>query len=165
MVVFRKGWQTMNRTMSKIFACLLGLAVFGLLPSIQAQEAPSLGTLVRLPTSASSVTVVHALPEGQRGADITGRPEFQTQTLAARDGRVEVTVSPEPVWIIEGDLPAQPNVSADASPFGFHPALAPGFGFDFAKEMGVRWHRPGFYLMWVLGQPDVCRRQLRLGAV
>ena len=143
----------MNRTISKSCACLVGLAVFGILPSIQAQKAGSQGTLVRLPTSVPSVSVVHALPRGQRGTDISGRPEFRTQTLAATDGRVEVTVSPEPVWIVEGELSAQPNVSADASPFGFHPALAPGFGFDFAKEIGVRWHRPGLYLMWVLGQP------------
>ncbi len=145
----------MSRTGRKTIACLLGLAVLGFLPITQAQEAPSPGTLVRLPTSASNVTVIHALPEGQRGADITGLPQFQTQTLTARDGRVEVVVTSEPVFIIEGELSAQPQGSADASPFGFHPALAPGFGFEFAQELGVRWHRPGLYLMWVLGQPDV----------
>jgi len=53
----------MNRTISKSFACLVGLAVFGILPSIQAQKAGSQGTLVRLPTSVPSVTVVHTLPE------------------------------------------------------------------------------------------------------
>ena len=42
----------MNRTISKTVACLVGLAVFGILPSTMAQEAPSPGTLVRLPTSA-----------------------------------------------------------------------------------------------------------------
>ena len=42
----------MIRTMDATFACLLGLAVFGPLPSIQAQEPPSQDTLVRLPTSA-----------------------------------------------------------------------------------------------------------------
>ncbi len=145
----------MNRATSKVSACLFAIALFGILPSTLAQEATRLGTLVRLPTSATNVTVVHALPEGQRVADITGRPEFQTQTLSARDGKVEITVSPEPMWIVEGELPAQPQVSADASPFGFHPALAPGLGFDFAKDIGVQWHRPGLYLMWVLGQPDV----------
>ncbi len=145
----------MIRTMDTTFSCLLGLAAFGLLPSIQAQEPPSQDTLVRLPTSASSVTVVHALPEGRRGADIIGHPEFHTQMLPTRGGSVEVNVSSEPVWIIEGELPAQGDVSVDASPFGFHPALAPGFGFDYAEEIGVRWHRPGLYLMWVLGQPDV----------
>jgi hypothetical protein len=153
----QEGWQTMNRITAFMFACGLGLAVYGILPSIQAQERSSQGTLVRLPTRASGVTAVHALPQKQRGADITGRPEFQTRTLAARDGRVEVTVSPEPLWIIEGELPAQPSGSANASPFGFHPALAPRFGFDFAKHIGVRWHRPGLYLMWVLGQPDLSR--------
>ena len=145
----------MIRTMDATFACLLGLTVFGLPPGIQAQQASSQDTLVRLPTSASSVTVVHALPEGQRGANIIGHPEFHTQMLPARDGSVEVNVSSEPVWIIEGDLPAQGNLSVDSSPFGFHPALAPGFGFGYAEEIGVRWHRPGLYLMWVLGQPDV----------
>jgi hypothetical protein len=145
----------MNQKMDTISAGLLGFVVFGILPSTQAQEAPALGTLIQLPASASNVTVVHALPEDQRGADITGRPQFQTQAIAAKDGRVEITVSPEPVWIIEGELPAQPSVSANRSPFGFHPALAPGSGFDFAEEIGVRWHRPGLYLMWVLGQPNV----------
>ena len=56
----------MNRTISKSFACLVGLAVFGILPSIQAQKAGSQGTPVRLPTSVPSVTVVHALPQGHR---------------------------------------------------------------------------------------------------
>ena len=126
-------------------------ALFWLVPL----AASGQDVLVRLPTSASSVTAVHALPEKQRGDDIIGRPEFHTQRLAARGGRVEITVSTEPVWIFEGELPAQTSVSADASPFGFHPALAPGFGFDFAEHIGVRWHRPGLYLMWVLGQPDL----------
>ncbi|MBM4088362.1 MAG: hypothetical protein FJ276_02875 [Planctomycetes bacterium] len=145
----------MIRTMNTTFFCLLGLAVFGFLPGIQAQVACSQDTLVRLPTSASSVTVVHALPDGQRGADIIGRPEFHTQTLPARNGSIEVNVSSEPVWIIEGELTARAGVLVDASPFGFHPALAPGFRFVYAEEIGVRWHRPGLYLMWVLGQPDV----------
>ena len=145
----------MTRTMNATVAFFLWLAVIGFVPSTQAQEAPSQDTLARLPTSASSVTAVLALPEKQRGDDIIGRPEFQTQRLAAKDGWAEISVSTEPVWIVEGELPAQTSVSADASPFGFHPALAPGFGFDFAEQIGVRWHRPGLYLMWVLGQPDL----------
>jgi hypothetical protein len=43
-------------------------------------------------------------------------------------------VSSEPVWIIEGELPARASVSVDASPFGFHPALAPGVGFGTLKK-------------------------------
>ncbi len=116
----QEDWRTMIRTLDTMVACLLGLTMIGLLPAIQAQEATSHGTPVRLPTSASSVTVVHALPEGQRGADIIGHPEFHTQMLPARDGSVEVNVSSEPVWIIECNLPARASMSVGTSPFGFH---------------------------------------------
>lgn len=141
--------------MNRRLAYPAGIVLLGLLSAVQAQEPARQETLVRVPTSVSSVTVVHALPEGRRGAEIRDCPEFQTRTLAASGGAVEVPVSREPVWIIEGELASPPAASADASCLGFHPASAPGFGFDLATEIGVRWHRPGFYFMWVLGQPDV----------
>ena len=58
----------MTRTMNATVAFFLWLAVIGFVPSTQAQEAPSQGALVRLPTRVSTVTVVCALPEKQRGS-------------------------------------------------------------------------------------------------
>lgn len=141
--------------MSRCVAGVLCMVLISLVDAAQAQEFFRQQTVVRVPTEATSVTLIQALPVGKRGSETSGRPEFSTQTLTPNKGSVEVRVSPEPLWIVEGELPDQPGLTADASPFGFHPAQAPGVGFDYAKEIGVHWHRPRFYFMWVLGQPDL----------
>jgi hypothetical protein len=45
------------------------------------------------------------------------------------------------------------------SPFGFHPATAPGeHPYEYAQDIGVRWDRSGLYFMWVLVQPDLGKK-------
>jgi len=55
-----------------------------------------------------------------------------------------------------------PGADSDAvgSPFGFHPAGIyyeeyRGRRFDDALNIGVRWHREGFYVKWYVVQPDL----------
>ena len=117
-------------------------------------EGRAAGSTVRVPTTANEVTVISVLPAAQRGADIEGRPEFGTTSAEVADGFVTVEIDDEPVWIIEGSLPQADHLTADRSPFGFHPAPVRGVGYDSAREIGVVWDRCGLYFMWVLIQRD-----------
>ena len=45
------------------------------------------------------------------------------------------------------------------SPFGFHPALVAGSGYDYARDIGIRWNRPALYAFWFKVQADLNRQE------
>ena len=114
------------------------------------REPLALGS-IKVPTAAKVVRVVHALPAGERPAE---PPSFTEERHEARDGFVEVKLTNEPLWIIEGPLPNNEQLSHDKSPFGFHPASVHDDDYRNARQIGVVWDRGGLYLQWVLSQPD-----------
>ncbi len=114
---------------------------------------------VRVPVRFSEAVLVRAFPEGESGADPDETPTTGREVLRPEGGFVTVRIGKDPVWIAEGvSGPARP---AEASPFGFHPASVPtpdGEDYSYAREIGAKWDRGGFYLMWALGQPDISLR-------
>ena len=116
---------------------------------------------IRFPVQSGTVRICSALPAAMRGEEIDNAPKLAFTTVATSDGSVEIPLSAEPTWIVEGELSAKASPSPEGSPFGFHPANARGVGFDYAREIGVTWHRGGLYHMWILGQPDTASDRYR----
>ncbi|MCF7848671.1 MAG: carboxypeptidase regulatory-like domain-containing protein [Kiritimatiellales bacterium] len=108
-----------------------------------------------LPVASETVSVVSALPQAESGANISGEPVFKTETLATVNGRLELHLDSNPVWIIEGDMTSQRGLATSDSPFGIHPATAPGGDYTYASEIGIDWERAGKYFMWVLSDPSL----------
>jgi len=116
---------------------------------------------VSFQTSASKARMINALPDKSTGAEINGKAVFNTFSAPVKDGKFEIALTDQPVWIIEGDLPDTKGLKPQDSPFGFHPAAVSVSRTDqdyaFARDIGVKWDRGGQYLMWVLAQPDLSR--------
>lgn len=110
-----------------------------------------------IPSKVQRVTCLTALPESQDGSQTNQAPKFMRATIDASEGMVQVPLSTEPSILIEGELPVEKRLRAADSPFGFHPASAPGIGYSYAEDIGVSWDRGGLYLMWVLLQPDLSK--------
>lgn len=45
------------------------------------------------------------------------------------------------------------------SPFGFHSAYVAGSGYEYARDIGVRWDRPALYVFWLKVQIDLNRQE------
>jgi len=113
---------------------------------------------VNMSVKSDKVEIIKALPSGEKGVDIGENPEFSKITSNVKNGIVQIELSDEPVWIIEGNLPAAKNLSQEKSPFGFHPADAGEEGYKYARDIGVTWDRGGLYFFWVLVQPDLKKK-------
>ncbi|MBU1105746.1 MAG: hypothetical protein KKB51_03675 [Candidatus Riflebacteria bacterium] len=127
---------------------------------IQAPSQPRLDPVeTAIKTNASKVKILNAMPIGQSGAKIAGTPDFGEDIRNSENGKIVLKLTDEPTWIIEGNLPKEKCLSADDSPFGFHPASIKSGQFrqinDYscAEDIGVTWDRDGLYLAWVLVQP------------
>lgn len=129
------------------YLLLVAIAALIASPIASAQERR-----VAIPVHAKeSVTVISALPKGEK-TDKT--PEFASSSVRPEEGKITLELGTEPVWILDGTPPEKRTLATKDSPFGFHPADAPGVGYGYAREIGVDWDRGGLYLMWVLCQPD-----------
>jgi hypothetical protein len=110
-------------------------------------------------TNAGRVKILNATPMSLSGAEVAGAPDFGEDTRDCENGKIVLELTNEPIWIIEGNLPKEKCLSADDSPFGFHPAAIKSgnfrqiYDYSCAEDLGVAWDRDGLYLAWVLVQP------------
>ena len=117
---------------------------------------------VVLPVNSSDIKIIKALPEEERGAHISGDAKFESFNSPSEKGSIDVVLTSEPVFIVEGPLPESKGLSSEKSPFGFHPAntFQEG-GYKQALEAGVDWDYAPLPFTWMIGQPDVNKKDYR----
>ncbi|MBI5492877.1 MAG: hypothetical protein HY893_08100 [Deltaproteobacteria bacterium] len=99
----------------------------------------------------------------KKGRDITDFDgAVEAIPLTAEDGKLKVPLAVQPVFITDERPPQKfPRLKPEEdSPFGFHPAKVEGEDdpYRYARDIGVSWHRPMRYFVWMLVQKDISSR-------
>ncbi len=121
---------------------------------------------IKIPVSSESVVVTEGVPLPERGTDVKDYASaFETKTVQAQDGAVQLEIGYVPVFIEEAQKTSSDKTPIEKSPFGIHPAntysvivkrdesnrLPPskmGYTFSNALDIGAQWTRPEFYANW-----------------
>lgn len=151
LIFFKNRWVRLTAIFPFVAAMLSAADLVG---SAAAEEN---SRAVAVPTKADTVQVIRALPDGGSGSALRGVPSFRSESQTVKSQTVTVELSGEPVWIVEGTMPADSGLSPWDSPFGMHPASVQNSDYSYAKEIGVAWDRTPEYMLWFHGQPDVTR--------
>ena len=131
----------------------------GEVPSEAPGPAPTaLPKTVSVPVQRGKAFIMTALPNGNSGTEIKEQSAFpENKNLICSNGKVQLSVTSEPVWIVDGELPKKAPLVGGSSPFGMHahPSLVDKNrekSVKLAQELGVSWARLVgyvFYFRWV----------------
>jgi hypothetical protein len=145
---------------------LLGDAINVLSGLSEVKKATS--RVVRLRIKEDRARITEGVPKYEMGKDV-GKYNlaFDTKTVKAKDGIIELKIGSIPVFVEEGEPIREPKSKIVDSPFGSHPAhtyitsfdrtpFTPpskiGYDYNSAQDIGIKWNRPELYALWDLIQ-------------
>ena len=131
-------------------------------------EGHSIIKIIKLPVASDKVIVTEGIPKYQTGQQVKEyKDAFNTKTMQAHDGIVEIEVTSTPIYI-EETFPTKMLNRQEDSPFGLHPGYTykkaldrkqinwvrltrpQDVGFDYKETLalGIKWNRPEVYAVW-----------------